>query len=41
MGRKQERQQPMPFGPYLAGAGLTTLFFGDALVARYFQIMGM
>lgn len=39
--RKQERQQPMPFGPYLAGAGLTTLFFGDALVARYFQIIGM
>jgi len=39
--RQQERQEPMPFGPYLAGAGLITLFFGDALVARYFQIIGM
>lgn len=25
------RDQPMPFGPYIAGAGMLALFFGDAL----------
>ena len=39
--RRQERETPMPFGPYLAGAGLITLFYGDALVATYFQIVGL
>ena len=39
--RRQEREAAMPFGPYLAGAGLITLFYGDALVATYFQIVGL
>ena len=39
--RRQGRETPMPFGPYLAGAGLITLFYGDALVATYFQIVGL
>jgi prepilin signal peptidase PulO-like enzyme (type II secretory pathway) len=29
----------MPFGPYLAGAGLLTLFFGDTLIAEYLQLV--
>jgi prepilin signal peptidase PulO-like enzyme (type II secretory pathway) len=29
----------MPFGPYLAGAGLLALFYGDTLVAQYLQWM--
>jgi leader peptidase (prepilin peptidase)/N-methyltransferase len=27
------REVPIPFGPYLAGAGLLTLYFGDAIAA--------
>lgn len=30
--RNQERQQPIPFGPYLAGAGLAMLFFGGEVM---------
>jgi leader peptidase (prepilin peptidase)/N-methyltransferase len=30
----------MPFGPYLAGAGLLTLFYGDQLTATYFSLIG-
>ncbi|MBC3885477.1 prepilin peptidase [Undibacterium griseum] len=29
------RNTPLPFGPYLAGAGLIALFFGKKLVAMY------
>ncbi len=29
--RRHERDRPIPFGPYLAGAGLLSLYFGDAL----------
>jgi leader peptidase (prepilin peptidase)/N-methyltransferase len=29
------RDVPIPFGPYLAGAGLIALFWGPALVDRY------
>ena len=29
------RDQPIPFGPYLAGAGLLALFFGKPLAALY------
>ncbi|MGE0802149.1 MAG: A24 family peptidase [Lautropia sp.] len=29
------RDQPIPFGPYLAGAGLLALFFGKPLMALY------
>lgn len=29
------RNVPIPFGPYLAAAGILALFFGDALMAHY------
>ncbi len=38
--KKQGREVPMPFGPYLAGAGLITLFFGDQLTTAYFSFIG-
>ena len=38
--KQQGREVPMPFGPYLAGAGLITLFFGDQLNAAYFSFVG-
>ncbi len=31
------RDTPIPFGPYLAAAGLLALFFGETLNARYLQ----
>ena len=37
--KRQGRDTPMPFGPYLAGAGLLTLFFGDTLIAEYLQLV--
>ena len=36
--RGRDRQIPIPFGPYLAGAGLVALFWGDVLVDRYLQL---
>tara|TARA_B100000212_G_scaffold340436_1_gene321027 strand:+ start:228 stop:1085 length:858 start_codon:yes stop_codon:yes gene_type:complete len=39
IARGQGRDTPMPFGPYLAGAGLLTLFFGDMLIADYLQLV--
>ena len=38
-GTRQGRDTPMPFGPYLAGAGLLTLFFGDTLITEYLQLV--
>ena len=35
--RRLERDTPMPFGPYLAGAGLVILFFGKTLMTEYLQ----
>ena len=32
---RQGRETPMPFGPYLAGAGLIMLFVGDTLMNQY------
>jgi leader peptidase (prepilin peptidase)/N-methyltransferase len=29
--RRHDRDTPIPFGPYLAGAGLVVLFWGTAL----------
>jgi len=37
--RRQGRDTPMPFGPYLAGAGLLTLFFGDALLTDFLSMV--
>ena len=36
--RRHGREVPIPFGPYLAGAGLLTLYFGKPLTA-YFGIV--
>ena len=33
--RKHGRQVPIPFGPYLAGAGLLTLYLGKPLAGLY------
>lgn len=37
MGR--DKAKPMPFGPYLAIAGLIAFFWGDALIAKYLQFV--
>ena len=36
VARGHERSVPIPFGPYLAGGGLTALFFGAALARWWF-----
>ena len=41
IARRQGRDTPMPFGPYLAGAGLLTLFFGDTLITEYLQLVSL
>ncbi len=33
--RRQDSQKPIPFGPYLAGGGLVSLFYGHELIAWY------
>jgi hypothetical protein len=33
--RGRDRTIPIPFGPYLAGAGALTAFFGKSLIAMY------
>jgi leader peptidase (prepilin peptidase)/N-methyltransferase len=37
----RDRQIPIPFGPYLAGAGLIALFWGESIVAAYLQLAGI
>jgi len=37
----RDRQIPIPFGPYLAGAGLITLLWGDQLVTTYLNYAGL
>jgi len=32
--RRSTREKPIPFGPYLAIAGLTALFWGKAIAVR-------
>ncbi|KEQ17492.1 prepilin peptidase [Endozoicomonas numazuensis] len=39
--KKQERSNPIPFGPYLAAAGFIALLWGETLVQSYLQIMGL
>jgi leader peptidase (prepilin peptidase)/N-methyltransferase len=33
--RRQGREVPIPFGPYLAGAGWIAMLWGPAIVDRY------
>jgi len=35
--KKQQRGQPMPFGPYLAGAGWINLLWGNEILRFYFD----
>lgn len=37
---KRDRQKPMPFGPYLAGAGWLALLWGDDIIGYYLQHFG-
>ncbi|RTE65256.1 prepilin peptidase [Amphritea opalescens] len=39
--RRQGSQTPMPFGPYLAGAGWIALLWGDNLTAWYLQLLNL
>ena len=39
LSKRQGRDTPMPFGPYWAGAGLLTLFFGDTLITEHLQLV--
>ena len=41
MFKRHDRTQPIPFGPYLAGAGFIALIWGDQLLQSYLHIMGM
>lgn len=35
--QKHDQRQPIPFGPYLAIAGIIALFFGDEIIQAYIQ----
>lgn len=39
--QRKGRGTPIPFGPYLAGAGVIALFWGEALVNNYLQFAGL
>ncbi len=34
------REKPIPFGPYLAAAGVIALFWGDEIARRWLPILG-
>jgi leader peptidase (prepilin peptidase)/N-methyltransferase len=36
---RHERQKPIPFGPYLAAAGVIALFHGVAINSRYLELL--
>lgn len=39
LAARRGRHVPLPFGPYLAIAGLVALAYGDALVRRYLELL--
>ncbi|MFT3928662.1 MAG: A24 family peptidase [Spongiibacteraceae bacterium] len=39
--QRKGRSTPIPFGPYLAGAGVIAFFWGDALIKNYLQFAGI
>jgi len=39
--RKREREIPIPFGPYLAIAGIIAMFWGESINNWYLQISGL
>ena len=38
---KQQQGTPIPFGPFLAGAGWIAFFWGDSITRLYFQVSGL
>ncbi len=36
---RKGKDTPLPFGPYLAGAGIVMLFFGDTLITEYLRLV--
>ena len=36
---RKGRDTPLPFGPYLAGAGIVMLFYGDTLITEYLRVV--
>ncbi|WBA82725.1 A24 family peptidase [Endozoicomonas sp. GU-1] len=41
VSKRQERSNPIPFGPYLAIAGFVALVWGDQLIAVYLSFSGL
>ncbi len=41
LAQRRGHATPIPFGPYLAGAGLIALFWGQALIDGYLQFAGL
>mgnify|MGYP003653473500 FL=1 len=39
--RSHGREVPIPFGPYLAAAGLLSLWFGDEILAGWYAWLGV
>jgi leader peptidase (prepilin peptidase)/N-methyltransferase len=39
--RKQGRDVPIPYGPYLAGAGWIALMWGPQIVGGYLSMAGL
>ncbi|WP_372966705.1 A24 family peptidase [Marinobacter sp.] len=39
--RKHGREVPIPFGPYLAVAGIICLWFGDGIIGAWFGFLGV
>lgn len=39
--RRHESQKPIPFGPYLAGAGWVALLWGQELILWYLSLLGI
>ena len=37
----RDRNDAIPFGPYLAGAGWISLLWGDILLSRYLQVLNV
>jgi leader peptidase (prepilin peptidase)/N-methyltransferase len=39
--KRHERQNPIPFGPYLAVAGWISLIWGQEITHKYLQLIGV
>lgn len=39
--RRHQRDAPMPFGPYIAGAGWIAMLWGDAIIGAYLEVSGI